>query len=175
MKIHVQSKGHDSCISWSITLNTATQTHTQIMLEDNVWSQKSSVPVGKCQDWDCLLSLCPARCACSTVTRPRGEIITFLCSYSFWIFFSVFGMWPQAYRRHCPDPCLNAKLLISWCFFPEALILPQFECFRQYADLKEKTSVSQGHSKCIGSFLRQKMTQTYLSKSFRNTHSQMCH
>jgi len=49
--------------------------------------KKWSVPAVKCQDWDCLLSLCPATCACNAVTRPQGEIMTFLCSYSFWIFF----------------------------------------------------------------------------------------
>lgn len=115
------------------------------------------MPAEKCQDWDSLLSLCPAGCACNSHKTCDLFLQLFtLC------FLSVFGMWTQAYRRHYPDPCLNAKLLIpGGFFFPEALILPQFERFRRYAE--EKTSVSQGHSKCIGSFLRWMMIQISLS------------
>lgn len=135
-----------------------TNTYTNYARRQMFEVKKLSMPGGKCQGWDCLLSLCPAGCACNIIPGPTRRDNNPFMQLFILNFLSVVSMWPQAYRRHCPDPCLHEKLLISWWFFPEALILPQFECFRQYACLKEKTPVFQGHSKCIGSFLRQKMT-----------------
>lgn len=87
MKIHVQRKGHNSYISWSITLNTATQTHTQVMLQDDDGSENV-----ECASWEMSEVILSAQALSREVCmqyshkthRRRNNP---LCSYSFWILF----------------------------------------------------------------------------------------
>lgn len=144
MKINVQNKGDNSCINCYKT-----------MLEVKMFT----VPLGKCQERDCLLSHCPEGCACSTVTRATGEIITFYAAIHFEFYFCLQCV-TTGLLKALPRSLSKCKVINFLVLFSEALIQPQFECFRQYADLKEKTSESQGHSICIGSFFQQEITQT---------------
>lgn len=169
----MHSKGHNSCINWNITLNTATQTHTSSVARQ-CWKSKC---------WAHQLGNVRSETVCSATVQigvhavhhktHRRDNNLFMQLFIL-NFLSVSSVWPQAYWRHCPDPCLNAKLLISWCFSwgpnPATVWVLQAICRSQGENLRVPRSF---HMYWI--FLITEDDTDITLNSFRNTHSQMCH